>query len=126
MNLLSITKITGIAGVPDPEVPGLFSEIIVGLPKREIRLRCDAETDEIVHSGGVKKKRAGTVPIVTGTKRVEAMWAMTSRDGFFEGLRLALVSKGVGSVLEFVTLDSAIEVIECRAFSPKRAAKPGR
>lgn len=126
MNLLSITKIAGIVGVPDPEVSDLFSEIVIELPKREIRLRCNPDSDELVHTGGTRKKRSGTVSIVVGSHRVEWLWAMTNHQGYFDGIRLQLVAKKQRRILEFLAIASCLEVSEAKRLPRGRVAETKR
>lgn len=114
MKFSFITCVTGIYAIEDSTLRGRFVEIIISAPKRELRLRCDPNTDEILLSGGSKKKRKKLVPIVTGRFHVEWMWAMTNQQGYSDGFRIQLSAKQRRRVFEFVSIASSIEVYEAK------------
>jgi hypothetical protein len=112
MKLPSITHVTGIHAVEDSILPGRFSEIIVRTPKKELRLRCDRNTDEMLLSSGTRKQRKNLISIATGSFRVKWMWTMTNHLGYFDGFRIQLATKRQVRVFEFITIASCIEVYE--------------
>lgn len=112
MKLPSITHVTGIHAVEDLILRGRFSEIIVRTPKKELRLRCDRNTDEMLLSSGRRKQRKNLISIATGSFRVEWMWTMTNQQGYFDGFRIQLATKRQVCVFEFITIASCIEVYE--------------
>lgn len=114
MKLPPITRVTGIYAIEDPVLSGRYSEIIISSPTKEIRLRCDHDTDEIILSSGSKKRRKKPVRIIAGHFRVEWLWTMTNQQGYFDGFRIQLAAKRRRHVFEFIAIGSCIDVYEAK------------
>jgi hypothetical protein len=112
MKIPSITHLTAIDAVEDPILRGRFSEIIISNPKKEVRLGCDRDSDEILLSTGRKKKRNRLSPIFRGAYRVDWMWTKTNQQGYFDGFRIQISARGRERVFEFISIASCIEVYE--------------
>ena len=125
MKLPSITHVTGIYAVEDSILHGRFSEIIFRTPKKELRLRCDQNTDEILLSSGARKQRKNLISIAIGSFRVEWMWTMTNQQGYFDGFRIQLATKRQVRVFQFIAIASCIEVYEAHPRPNKTDAGNG-
>jgi hypothetical protein len=112
MNLPTLTAVTGIYGIKDSGLHGRYSEIVIRSPARDLRLRCNHDTDEILVSTSPRRRRASQVRFVTGRFRVEWIWAMTNQQGYSDGFRIQIATKKRNHVFEFIAIGSCIEVYE--------------
>ena len=110
MKIPFINRITGIFGVEDSVLHGQFSEIVICNATKEICLRCDHNTDELLLSSGSKKKRHKLVRILSGSFRVEWIWTMTNQQGYCDGFRIQLGVKQQSHVFEFISIGSCIDI----------------
>ena len=121
----SLTHVTAISAVEDAVLHGRFSEIIISNPKREIRLGCDRNFDELILSVGRNKRRKKLFSIFKGAGRVEWMWIMTNQQGYFDGFRIQMSAQGCERVFEFMSIGSCIEVYEAN-MKPSHSFAPIR
>jgi hypothetical protein len=118
MKLPRLTRVTGIYGI-EPFAGG-FTEMVIASGSKEVRLRCDPDTDELLLSSGLKKERSTAVSIIAGTFRVTSMWSMTNGQGYSDGFRIELRTMKKSWAFEFIAAASAVEVYEA-----KKQAQPG-
>jgi hypothetical protein len=114
MKIPKLTRVTAINGIEDPALRGRFCEIVISDSKREIRLGCDRNSDELILSSGRKKERKSRSPIFRGAGRVDWMWTMTNQQGYFDGFRIQILARGQERVFEFISIASTIDVFEAR------------
>ncbi len=118
MKIPKLTCVTAINGIEDPVLHGRFCEIVISDSKREIRLGCNRDTDELLLSSGRKKERKKISPIFRGSGRVEWMWTMTNQQGYFDGFRIQIIARGQERVFEFISIASTIDVFDAKKADP--------
>ena len=114
MKIPKLSRVTAINGIEDPMLRGRFCEIVISDSKREIRLGCDRDSDELILSSGRKKERKKPSPVFRGDGRVDWMWTMTNQKGYFDGFSIQISSRGQERVFEFISIASTIDVYEAK------------
>ena len=121
MKLPKITHVTAIYGI-EPFAGG-FTEVVIANGSKEVRLRCDPKTDELLVTSGLKKKRPSAVSIISGTFQVTALWSMTNQQGYFDGFRIELRRAKKYRAFDFISAASAVEIYEAKK-EPNQALQP--
>jgi hypothetical protein len=109
----SITEVTDIAAVRDPDVVHGFAEVLISSPTGVFRLRCDRNTDEIIFTR-LRIRRSGATALLTGKHRVEWMWILQNQQGYQDGFRIQLAGKKGSRSFEFISIASVIHVFEAK------------
>ena len=125
MKIPSIDHINAIEAVVDPVLSPRFSEVIISNSKREVRLACNRDSDEIILSTGRKLERKNLFQIFRGEARVEWMWTMLNQQGYFDGFRIQISAEGRERVFEFISIASCIDIYEATNSRTSRGAPTG-
>lgn len=121
MKLPRLTRVTGIYGI-EP-LAGGFSEVVIASGAKEVRLRCGSNTDELLISAGLRRKRLRTVSLVVGKFRVAWMWSMTNQQGYSDGFRIELCAVKKWRAFDFISAASVVKVSEAKKFSTTRQSQ---